>query len=255
MNLKGFLRFLGQAGQAGRPVINTDDATVGAATLTAAAFVGGNITRSGSTAAYTDTTPTATQLVDALPGGNADVGLSWLLTIKNTVAFAQTLSGGTGVTVSGISIVPPLSIGTFLVTYTAAGTFTVVGLGSAPLANLPAAKFTTGALESATFAAADLTGADFVTYNNTGTTPGTLTTRTATQMFGDTPNAQVGQSYMLAIRNSSSGANTLTVGAGTGVTLTGTMTIAQNVTRLFVVTFTSATAVTIQSMGISAAGA
>ena len=33
------------------------------------------------------------------------------------------------------------------------------------------------------------------------------------------------------------------------------MTIAQNVTRIFAVQFTSATAVTITSMGISAAGA
>jgi hypothetical protein len=121
-----------------------------------------------------------------------------------------------------------------------------------PLAD---AKYTTAAAQSATFAAGDLTGARVVTYDNTGTTPGNLTTRTATQMFGDIPGAYVGMSYILMIRNSSGSANTATIVAGAGVTLTGTMTIAQTVTRVFVVTFTSATAVTIQSMGISAAGA
>lgn len=120
---------------------------------------------------------------------------------------------------------------------------------------LPNAKYTTAAYQTATFAAGDLTGAKNVNFNNTGTTPGTLTTRTGTQMFNDTPGAHVGMSYMLFIRNSSGSANTLTVGAGADVTLTGTMTIAQNTTRMFIVTFTSATTVTIQSMGLFAAGA
>lgn len=130
-----------------------------------------------------------------------------------------------------------------------------LGPSAVVVAPLIDAKYTTGALQSATFAAGDLTGARIVTYDNTGTTPGNLATRTATQMFGDTAGAYVGQSYLLMIRNSSGSANTATITAGTGVTLTGTMTIAQTVTRIFVVTFTSATAVTIQSLGISAAGA
>src|SRR5437016_14091493 len=45
---------------------NTADTTVGAATLTAAEIVGGVITRSGSTAAYTDTTDTAANNIAAL---------------------------------------------------------------------------------------------------------------------------------------------------------------------------------------------
>ena len=120
-------------------------------------------------------------------------------------------------------------------------------------------QYRTGALQSATFAASDLSPLNgteaIVCYDNTGTTPGTLTTRTAAQMYADTPGASPDMVYLLAIRNSSSMANTATVGAGTGVTLTGTMTIAQNVTRLFVVTFASNAAVTLQSMGILAAGA
>lgn len=105
-----------------------------------------------------------------------------------------------------------------------------------------------------TFAAGQLTGAAITVYDSTATTPGSIATRTATQMFGDIPGASVGANYLLIVRNSSSGANTMTITAGTGVTLTGTMTVAQNVSRVFVVTLTSATAVTIQSIGTFAAG-
>lgn len=122
-----------------------------------------------------------------------------------------------------------------------------------------AAQYVTGALQSTTFAAGNLTPATgreaVVCYDNTGVTPATLTTRTAAEMFADIPGAEAGMVYFLLIRNSSNMANTLTVGAGAGVTLTGTMTAAQNVTRVFVVTLTSPVAATIQSMGILAAGA
>ncbi len=234
-------------------LVNTADTTVGAATLTAAAIAGGLITRSGSVAAYTDTTATADLIIAAKP--NVNIGDSWLLEIKNTVNFNETLAGGTGVTVSGITIVPPLSVGRFLVTYTAASTLTVVGIGSYPLCNLPPSKYTTGALQSATFVAGDITGAGVVMYDNTGTTPGNLTTRTAAEMFGDIPNCQIGFSYTLLVRNSSGSANTATIVAGSNVTVTGTMTIAQTVTRVFNVKFPTATTCTIQSMGILAAGA
>src|SRR3990167_2094491 len=127
------------------------------------------------------------------------------------------------------------------------------------LGGAKAAQYRTGALQSAAFAQFDLaptTGVEaVVAYDNTGDTPGTLTTRTAVQMFNDITGAVAGMTYLLLIRNSSSMANTATVAAGTGVTLTGTMTIAQSVTRVFIVTMTSQTACTIQSMGILAAGA
>lgn len=127
------------------------------------------------------------------------------------------------------------------------------------LRGVPKSQYRTGALQSAAFAQFDLTPTNgyeaIVHYDNTGTTPGTLTTRTAAQMWADIPGCFDGFTFTLYIRNSSSMANTATVGAGTGVTLTGTMTIAQNVTRMFNVTMTSAVACTIQSMGLFAAGA
>lgn len=229
---------------------NTAITTVGAGTLTAAAIVGGVITRSGSTAAYTDTTATAAGIYSAL--GVTGIGQSWLLTIKNTVAFAETLAGGTGVTLSGLIVVPPLSTGTFLVTLSSATAATVVGLGTAPLANLPPAKFTTTAATGTTTAVAgDITGAAFVNLTTTGAGAIAYTTRTAAQMFADIPNAQIGMSYMLRIRSSGGSTVTLTAAGGGTVTLTGTMTIADTTARLFCVTVVSATAITIQDLGVN----
>lgn len=116
------------------------------------------------------------------------------------------------------------------------------------LENTTPAKFTTNTTTT-TFAAGQLTGANFVVYTNTQGTPGSIATRTATQMFADDPTARVGRSYMLRIINGQ-GTGTLTVTAGSGVTLTGTMTVALNTWRDFVVTYTSATALTIQNAGV-----
>jgi len=245
MNLAGFKRFLGLSGVRTEAEVNTAISTVGAGTLTAAAMVGGLITRSGSTAAYTDTTATATDIIDAM--ANATVGQSWTLRIKNTVAFAETISGGTGVTVSGVSVVPPLSVGTFLITVTAAGTVTMVGVGTQPLSNLPVAKFaTTAAASPLTAAAGDLTGAQHVFFEITTDGAFGLTTRTAVEMFADTPNAQVGQTYLLTVVNK--GNNTVTITGGTDVTITATATLATLVTRTYVVTFATATTITMQDV-------
>lgn len=128
MNIRGFQRFLALCGIIGRAPANTADTTVGAATLSAAAFVGGFITRSGSTAAYTDTTPTITLIEQALPSGQNPINLSWMLTIKNNTSWVETLSAGTGGTLSGITVIPPYSTGTFLVTITASNAYTMVGM-------------------------------------------------------------------------------------------------------------------------------
>lgn len=109
------------------------------------------------------------------------------------------------------------------------------------------AKFTTGTTTT-TFAAGQLTGAPFVNYTNTQGTPGSIATRTATEMFGDDPTARVGTSYLLRVTNGQ-GTGTLTITAGSGVTLTGTATVAINSWREFIVTYTSATALVIQNVG------
>lgn len=121
--------------------------------------------------------------------------------------------------------------------------------------NLPPAQYSTAALQSATMTVAQVAGSATTVFENTGTTPANLATPTAAAIIAAVPGWQIGQSYELRIRNSSGSANTATITAGTGVTLTGTMTIAQNVTRNFIVTYTAAGAVTLQSIGVSAAAA
>lgn len=98
----------------------------------------------------------------------------------------------------------------------------------------------------ATLSAGDITGANDVVLKSSNAAPGTQTTRTATQMSGDHGGSLA--PYRLRITNI--GAGTFTLAAGSGVTLTGTMTIATNTWRDFVVTFASASALTIESVGV-----
>ncbi|MHB0965283.1 MAG: hypothetical protein ACYC36_02405 [Bellilinea sp.] len=80
---------------------------------------------------------------------------------------------------------------------------------------------------------------------------------TAAALVAAIPNAQVGQTYKLKVLNGGAGAFAWTITANTGWTLTGTMTVAQNTEREFLVTITAvptllsdvATA-TLQSMGV-----
>jgi hypothetical protein len=106
---------------------------VGAATFTAAQFVGGYIIRSGSTAAYSDTTPTATAIIGAIP--NCAVGTAFELTIRNTVAFIETILAGTGVTLSQTTAVAASQCRRYICMVTNVGTpaVTLYGLGGSPL--------------------------------------------------------------------------------------------------------------------------
>lgn len=108
------------------------------------------------------------------------------------------------------------------------------------------AKFTSINVTTGTLEAMVLTGAKVVSVLSTNALPGDQTTRTATQMFGEYSNAAIGDAYTLIISNT--GAGTFTLVAGAGVTLTGTMTIPVNTSRTFIVTFTSGTALVIQSV-------
>lgn len=120
---------------------------------------------------------------------------------------------------------------------------------------------TTGALTTgSTFPQGALTGAQDVVYVNTATTPGSLTTRTATQMVSDitaalgvTPPA--GYTWFITIVNQ--GTSTLTVVAGTGVTLgSGTNTVAGPGNRTYYATITAngpTPTITIQTTGSGSA--
>lgn len=83
----------------------------------------------------------------------------------------------------------------------------------------------------ATLPAGAITGGDGVVLISSNAAPGTQTTRTELQMYGDDPTAYPGQGFTCRICNS--GAGTLTLAAGAGVTLSGTMTIATATWRDF----------------------
>lgn len=98
-----------------------------------------------------------------------------------------------------------------------------------------------------TFLANQLTGGAIVSYVSTAATPGSIATRTATQMFNETPNAKIGGTYLLFVTNTAA-SNVMTITAGGGVTLTGTATVAGVTTRVYFVTFTSQTALVMQNV-------
>ncbi len=70
----------------------------------------------------------------------------------------------------------------------------------------------------------------------------TDTTHTAAQILAAIPNAIVGSAIEFTVRNTADAAETITVAGGSGVTTSGTMTIAQNNTKRFMLVFTNVTA-------------
>ncbi len=105
---------------------NAAVAAAAGTTLTAAQIAGQLITRSGATAAFTDTTDTAANIIAALP--NAQVGQSFEATIVNATAFPQTLAAGAGVTLSGVTQIAPNCVGRFLITYAGPNAVSIYGL-------------------------------------------------------------------------------------------------------------------------------
>lgn len=228
------------------PAANT---TAGNSTLTAAQLTTGLLNRTGPTANFTDTTDTAAALYAA--GGGT--GGSFYVRIKNATAFQETLAGGTGVTFSSALIVPALSVGTYLVTFTDATDAVFNHVQTVPLLDLPSTQY--AALTNTTgftlTAAGNEAGAADCVLNLTGTlgAGANVQSDTAANIVAAVPNARAGMSYKLRIINSSSANFAWTLTTNTGITLNGTMSMAQNTWRDFIVTLTSLTAVAIQAVG------
>lgn len=104
-------------------------ATNGAGTLTAALMAGGLTSRTTVAAAATDTTDTAANIVAAIGSLVNKVGTSFRYIYQNNSTAPVTITGGMGVTVSGITVVPPGFTVEYLISYTAATpTVTMVGV-------------------------------------------------------------------------------------------------------------------------------
>lgn len=105
--------------------------TIGAGTILATNFVGGYTARAGSQSAspFTDTTDTAAAIIAANASLVNKIGTAVPYFYANTTNALATLTGGTGVTVSGVTTVPAGMVAYYLITYTAAATLTMVGIG------------------------------------------------------------------------------------------------------------------------------
>lgn len=108
-------------------------ATAGNATLTAAQLLGGMILRDPNGGARTDTTPTATQIRNAL-GSQLKNNLGFKFTIRNTADASETitLGAGSGVTISGTATIAQNNSKEFLVVVTnkSTPTVTIYSLGT-----------------------------------------------------------------------------------------------------------------------------
>ena len=192
---------------------------------------------------------TAAQMLADTPNGA--VGMSWKVRIINTGAgnFTLTQDAGNTVTITGDVVIPQDSWVDYVVTLTGAATATMQSVGNSQEDSLPAAKYTSINATVGTLAAGNITGADRVFLVSTNATPGAQTTRTATQMFADTPNAKIGQTWTVRIQNT--GAGTFTLTADASVTLGGTAhaAILTNTWVDYMCTFTSGTAMTMNAVG------
>lgn len=127
---------------------------------------------------------------------------------------------------------------------------TVTGYTTVPQASLPATQYTATAAGNGTMTAGQMTGANYVILDSSGATA--FTTRTAAQLFADTPNAYVGETWIFRTRNTNGG--TLTYTGGTGVTFAtvgGANTAVTNTVRDHQCTFVTASTVTCQNIGAS----
>lgn len=218
------------------PIVNTAITTVGAGTLTAASIVGGLITRSGPTLAFSDATDTAVAIVAALAAYVANE--SAILRIKNTTAFAQTITAGAGVTLSGTVIIPANSVGEYLVTITSPTAVTILHIDTVARSTAnPEAITTLSTVGAGTITAAGIAGRITNRTGSQSATPFTDTTDTAANIVAATPNIKIGDVFEYTYQNTTNAVATLT--GGSGVTVSGITAIAAGTSARYLLSYTA----------------
>ena len=74
-------------------------------------------------------------------------------------------------------------------------------------------------------------------------------TPSASALYTELGDPEIGSTFQVIIRNTADAAETITMQGHASVTISGTATIAQNNTKIFIGRFTSASAVTLYSIG------
>lgn len=123
--------------------------------------------------------------------------------------------------------------------------------GSAPAAGAPGVTTASTVSGTATYTEAQVLGG--LVLHDCGGGAATGTTGTAAAIVAALSGAAIGSSFDVHVRNTSDAAETLTVAGGTGVTVSGTATVAQNNAKTFRFVVTDAQAgseaVTAYSLG------
>jgi hypothetical protein len=180
-------------------------------------------------------------------------GTDRVLLINNTAnpiqVYSYNVSSGTADTINGVAgatgvAMPPNSSATFIEASP--------GAWQCLLDSPQQAAFNTNtATSGATLTAANVTGGEAsVDLALTGTLGGAANAQlpTVANLLQSMYGPAVGSTYRLRIINESSGAFAWTVTTNTGWTLTGTMSVAQNTWREFIVTITGLTTATLQNV-------
>jgi hypothetical protein len=146
----------------------SSDATAASITWSVAQAMSTILSRSGPGAGYADVTPTSSEWINALlqgayQGGGATtplgvpVGFSYRFRVLSTVAFANTIVAGTGVTLAGVTAVAASSYRDYVVTVlngtpaqqysatTVNASAVVTGMTAAQTQNLSPGMLVTGA--------------------------------------------------------------------------------------------------------------
>ena len=229
--------------------------TVGAATYTAEQLLGGLILRDPNGDDRADVTPGAAQIIAALP--QASAGNFFEFTIRNTADADETITitAGAGVTLSGTMTIPWNREKRFFCLVTGTGTVTIYALGNqtgaGPLIGRTSVS-TINTVGAATYTGAHLLGG-LVLRDPNGADRSDITP-TGAQIAAALADAGCGSnitglSFEFIIRNTASAAQTITVTPGANITLSGTMTIAQNNSRRFLCVMSGASSATIYSLG------
>ena len=235
-------------GGAGGTIVSTSITTVGNGTLTAAALVGGQIARTGPTAAFTDTTDTASAIITAL--GAYDSGATFIVRYKNATAYQATLAAGTGVTMSAVTLVPPMSVGAYFGTIggtQASPTVTFSHIDTSPL-HSAAAITNPQAASISTVGAGTLTAAAInsgVILRTGSTAAFTDTSDSVTNLLAGIAafsGGIIGSAVLFTYVNNTVAA--ATIAGASNVTASGSLLVPANSWAMYLLTVTSATALT-----------
>lgn len=142
--------------------------------------------------------------------------------------------------------------GTQIATLSTAAAVAAIIAAYGSVLNLPNGQYAANSATAGfTATGAEVAGARHCTLDLTGVLAGAANVQmpTAVALVAAIPNAKAGETYVLRVENNSTGAFTWTLTVNTGLTINGTITVAQNTWREFLVTMTSLTVVVLQNIG------